>query len=62
VEAFTAKLRDETDLERLGERLVGAVGEAMQPAHASLWLRSADGSRAKNAGASSRSIHQARRR
>jgi hypothetical protein len=37
--AFNATLRDETDLEKLGEHLVGAVGEAMQLAHAGLWLR-----------------------
>jgi hypothetical protein len=39
LEAFSARLRDETDLGRLGEHLVGAVTEAMQPEHASLWLR-----------------------
>jgi hypothetical protein len=37
--AFSAKLRDETNLEALNSELVGVVGEAMQPAHASLWLR-----------------------
>ena len=42
LEAFSHKLREETDLDRLGDELVSAVQETMQPQHASLWLRPVD--------------------
>ncbi len=42
LEAFSATMRDEVDLNQLSEQLVAVVQETMQPTFLSLWLRKSE--------------------
>jgi hypothetical protein len=42
LERFSSQMRDQVDLADIGTELLGVVTETVQPAHASLWLRTQD--------------------
>ena len=45
LEAFSARMRGEIDLEALTGDVITLVGDALHPAHVALWLRPTGGER-----------------
>ena len=43
IERFSARLRDEVDLDTLSSELLGVVDQTVEPTTASLWLRPSAG-------------------
>ncbi len=60
IEAYSATLRQEVDLDQLRERLLTVVQETMQPSHVSLWLRPPAPSRKRKTWLLARSDEQER--
>jgi hypothetical protein len=50
LERFSARLRDDVDLDALTTELLELIRDVMQPMHASLWLRETSGQRSDAAG------------
>lgn len=50
VEAFSATLRNEVDLDQLSKHLIIVVKDTMQPTHVSLWLRKSGQEKKQDAG------------
>jgi hypothetical protein len=48
--AFGEAVRDEVELDRLAEELMGVVARTMQPESTSIWLRESDSSRSRRSG------------